>query len=348
MATAWVVRSGKYGERDQWAIENGVSGGGWREVPDLSPCRSRQDVAAVIADTFPELGAPAQANYTGQTWALRGRIRVGDLLVMPLKTTKQIAMGQVTGGYEYRSHETDPEKRHVVRVDWKVTDLPRSAVKQDLLYTLGSALSVFAPTKGHAVERLRALLARGEDPGQLPFVPVARGAGGSSRDTDDVDEPELHTDIVEVARDRITARIAEEFAGHDLAALVTAVLEAEGFVCTMSPPGADRGIDIVAGRGLLGMESPRTIVQVKSGGQISEMVVRDLNGVIHAQGAEQGLLVAWGGLTKPARDAVYGQQFRIRVWTAEDLIDAVTRVYDDLPEDIRARLPLKQVWMLAE
>ncbi|MGA4778069.1 restriction endonuclease [Cellulosimicrobium sp. AB352] len=347
MSAAWVVRSGRYGERDQWAIDNGVSGGGWREVPDLTSCRSRQDVAAVIADTYPELGPPAQANYTGQTWALRGRIKVGDLLVMPLKTTKQIAMGHVTGGYEYRSQEADPEKRHVVRVDWKVTDLPRSAVKQDLLYSLGSALSVFAPTKGHAIERLRALLARGEDPGQLPFVPAGR-AGGSARDADDVDEPELHTDIVEVARDRITARIAEEFAGHDLAALVTAVLEAEGFVCTMSPPGADRGIDIVAGRGLLGMESPRIIVQVKSGGQISEMVVRDLNGVIHAQGAEQGLLVAWGGLTKYARDAVYGQQFRIRVWTAEDVIDAVTRVYDDLPEDIRARLPLKQVWMLAE
>ncbi|WP_235534491.1 restriction endonuclease [Oerskovia sp. Root22] len=267
-------------------------------------------------------------------------------MVMPLKTTKQIAMGHVASGYVYRSGELEPDKRHVVGVDWKVTDVSRAAVKQDLLYSLGSALSIFAPTKSHAVERLQRLLEVGEDPGTAPFSSPVKLAGLTS--DDDVDEPELHADIVEVARDRITARIAEEFAGHELALLVTAILEAEGFVCTMSPPGADRGIDIVAGRGILGMDSPRLIVQVKSGAQISDIVVRDLSGVIHSQGAEQGLLVAWGGLTKPARDSVYGQQFRIRVWTAEDVVDAVTRVYDDLPEEIRSRLPLKRVWMMAE
>lgn len=346
MVTAWVVRAGRFGERDQWALENGVSGGGWRELPDLTPCRTRKDVAGVIAQTYPDLGAPAQANYTGQTWALRARIQPDDLMVMPLKTTKQIAMGYVTSGYVYRSGEPEPDKRHVVGVDWKVTDVSRAGVKQDLLYSLGSALSIFAPTKSHAVERLQRLLEVGEDPGTAPFSSPVKLAGLTL--DDDVDEPELHADIVEVARDRITARIAEEFAGHELALLVTAILEAEGFVCTMSPPGADRGIDIVAGRGILGMDSPRLIVQVKSGAQISDIVVRDLSGVIHSQGAEQGLLVAWGGLTKPARDSVYGQQFRIRVWTAEDVVDAVTRVYDDLPEEIRSRLPLKRVWMMAE
>lgn len=28
---AWVIRSGKYGERDQWALEKGLSGGGWKK-----------------------------------------------------------------------------------------------------------------------------------------------------------------------------------------------------------------------------------------------------------------------------------------------------------------------------
>jgi restriction system protein len=129
---------------------------------------------------------------------------------------------------------------------------------------------------------------------------------------------------------------------------VTAILEAEGFTCTMSPPGADGGIDIVAGRGLLGMDAPRLVVQVKSGGQIGDPVVRDLSGVMHDQNADQGLLVAWGGLSKQARSTVQGQQFRMRVWTAEDVIDGVLRVYESLPEEIRSRIPLKRVWMLAE
>jgi restriction system protein len=115
---AWVIRSGKYGERDDWALQNGCSGGGWKEVPDLGPYATKPDVAQVVAKTFH--GAPdgKVANFAGQLWALRGRIQPGDLMVMPLKTTKQIALGRVTGGYEHRAGEDDGNKRHVVPVDW--------------------------------------------------------------------------------------------------------------------------------------------------------------------------------------------------------------------------------------
>jgi restriction system protein len=350
MTAAWVVRAGRNGERDSWALANGVSGGGWYDVPDLTKCSTRADVGAVLSQVFADFGAAALANYTGQMWALRGRIQPGDLLAMPLKTTKQIAIGRVVSGYEYLASADDPAKRHIVRVDWHVTDLPRSAVKQDLLYSLGSALSIFAPTKNHAIARLEQLLETGTDPGQIPFQASIRVPGGKATvsEEDDVDEPELHADIVQVARDQISARIAEEFAGHDLTLLVTAILEAEGFTCTMSPPGADGGIDIIAGRGVLGMDTPRVIVQVKSGAQTGDAVVRDLIGVLHTQGADQGLLVAWGGLSKQARGTVHGQQFRMRVWEAEDVVDAVMRVYSKLTEELRSRLPLKRVWMLAE
>jgi restriction system protein len=185
-------------------------------------------------------------------------------MVMPMKTTKAIAFGRVTGGYQHLADESDSEKRHVVPVNWEVNDLPRSAVKQDLLYTLGSALSVFAPTRGNAVARLEALLRTGNDPGAMPFPPSPTSPGpNASGDGDDVDKPETLLDIDEVARDQITTRIAEEFTGHELTTLVTAILAARGFVCIQSPPGADRGIDVVAGRGALGMDSPRVIVQVK-------------------------------------------------------------------------------------
>lgn len=349
MTAAWVVRAGKYGEREQWALAQGRAGSGWHEVADLTPCTSRDDVAERVAAAFPELGAAARANYTGQLWALRGRIAVGDLLVLPLKSTsnKSIAVGRVTGGYEYLADEP-ADRRHTIAVDWRVTDLPRSAVKQDLLYTLGSALTIFAPTRGAAVARLEALVETGEDPGAVPFLPKAIGPPSVPQaEDDDVDEPELHADIAEVALDQITTRIFEEFNGHDLTALVTALLEAEGFTCTMSPPGVDQGIDIVAGRGLLGMDSPRVIVQVKSGSAVGEPVVRDLLGVVSTQRADQGLIVAWGGLSGPARAAIRAQQFKVRAWDSSDVVTSMLRLYDRLPEDIRARLPLRRVWMLA-
>lgn len=351
MVTAWVVRSGRYGERDAWALQNGTSGGGWKEVPDLTDCSSREAVGAVIAATYSDFSDNALANYTGQMWALRARIKPGDLLIMPLKTTKRIAMGRVTGGYEYLRDQPDPDCRHVVRVDWSITDLPRTAVKQDLLYTLGSALSIFAPSKNQAVARLETIFRTLVDPGQVPFlgsVGPKVGVHDKPLGEDDVDEPELHADIDEVALDQITARIAEEFAGHGLAALVSEILEAEGYMCTTSEPGRDGGIDIIAGRGVLGLDQPRIIVQVKSGGQVGDPVVHQLHGVMSTQGADQGLLVAWGGLTKPARDSLRGHQLKVRVWESSDIVDALLRTYDRLSEDTRTRLPLKRVWMLAD
>jgi restriction system protein len=349
MTTAWVIRSGKSGERDSWALKHDCSGGGWADVPDLSSAATRDQVAQIVTETFPG-SAALIANYTGQLWALRGRVRPGDLLVMPMKTTKQIAIGRVTGGYEYLTAEEDPNCRHVVRVNWQRQDLPRAAVKQDLLFTLGSAMSVFAPSKNNAVVRLESLLDHGTDPGQVP--PAAHSGrkpyAPADRDgAETVDEPELATDIEEVAYDRITARISEDFAGHNLATLVTAILQTDGLTCTQSPPGPDGGIDIIAGRGVLGLDHP-ILVQVKSGGQVGSPVVNQLHGVMATHGAEQGLLVAWGGLTKQAQDALATHKLRVRVWQSADVVDAVLSNYERLPAEIRTALPLKRVWILQD
>ncbi|OWY80495.1 restriction endonuclease [Rhodococcus sp. BUPNP1] len=347
MTAAWVVRSGKLGERDQIALEQSCSGGGWEELPDLTDCTSRDEVAKVVNDVLSRESKGRIQNAVAQLWALRGRITPGDILVMPMKTTKQLALGRVTEGYRYRS-DNSPAMRHVVSVDWQRTDLPRSAVKQDLLYILGSVLTVFAPSKNNAVARLD----YGTDPGAVEPLPTLISQGATSVEADSsVDSPELSTDFEQVVTDQILTRICEDFAGHELAGLVTAVLEAEGFRCDMAPPGPDGGVDITAGRGPLGLDTPTLLVQVKSGGQVGGQVgapvVSQLQGVMSAQGADQGLLVAWGGLTRPARDQMRHHRLRIRVWEAADVVDAVLRNYARLPSGIQTRLPLKQVWMLS-
>ena len=349
MTQAWVIRAGRHGERDAWALQSGFSGGGWAGVPDLTPATTRDAVGEIVAEFFTGASDAKTANFGGQLWALRGRIQPGDLLVMPLKTTKQIALGRVTGPYEYRAQEPDPAKRHVVPVEWKRVDLPRSSVKQDLLFTLGSAMSIFSPSKNDAVARLEHLLEFGVDPGQTGFFPQPGGPsqGKQTGGIEDVDEPELSPDIEQAALDQITAKISEEFTGHELATLVTALLEAQGMHCVQSPPGPDGGIDIIAGRGLLGLDDP-ILVQVKSGGQVGAPVVSQLHGVMATYGAQQGLLVAWGGLSKPAQDSLKTSQLRIRVWQAADVVEEVLAHYEDLNDDVRGRLPLKRMWMLTD
>ncbi|MBA8792808.1 restriction system protein [Friedmanniella endophytica] len=350
MPAAWVVRSGKNGEREAWSLQNGVAGTGWWEFPDLTPIGSRQELTELVLHRLTGLKSGAVAGYVGQLWALSKRIQVGDLMVLPLKTTKQIALGRVTGHYEYRANETDLSLRHVIPVDWIRTDVARNAVKQDLLFTLGSALTVFAPTKNHAIARLEAVLATGQDPGQVPSIGGSLSnisSAGASETDGTVDEPELSPDIEDVAQVKITARIAEEFAGHDLATLVTALLSIDGFDCRQSPPGPDGGVDILAGRGLLGLDEPLLLVQVKSGSQVGAPVVQQLHGAMAQFGASQGLLVSWGGVTKPAAAQLHNQKLRVRLWEAPDVVEAVLSRYDQLPEDIRVKLPLKRVWTLS-
>ncbi len=344
VVSAWVIRSGRYGERDAWAIESSHSGGGWQEVPDLTHAASHDAVAALVRSAFPEATTGTLNTQVGQVWAMRSRIAVGDLMVMPMKTTQRIAFGIVSGGYHYLADEPDSTRRHVLDVEWKRQDVLRGAVKQDLLYTLGSALSVFSPSKNDAVRRLQAILDTGVDPGQSGL----KQPGIPSSDEDAVDQPESDLDTAQVARDRITTRVNEEFKGHGLAELVGALLTAEGFTCTVSPPGPDQGIDIIAGTGPLGIDSPRVIVQVKSGGVIGNAVVNQLNGVINQHNADQGLLVAWDGLTGPGREALRNMQLRIALWESTDVINKLLALYDRLPEELKNRLPLQRVWMLAD
>ena len=93
--------------------------------------------------------------------------------------------------------------------------------------------------------------------------------------------------------------------------------------------------------------TPKLIVQVKTP-QVGSEVVSQLNGLVSTHGADYGLLVTWAGLTKPARDAVKHQRFRVKVSESEDVVEAVLRNYEKLPETITERLPLRRVWMLKD
>jgi restriction system protein len=70
-----------------------------------------------------------------------------------------------------------------------------------------------------------------------------------------------------------------------------------------------------------------------------------LNGAIHRFQADQALLVTFGGVTSPARTYLETQYFNIRVWTIDDIIQAIYKHYPLLDSEMKARLPLKQIWV---
>ena len=123
-----------------------------------------------------------------------------------------------------------------------------------------------------------------------------------------------------------------------------AVLEADGWVTKISVPGPDGGVDILAGRGSLGLDTPRLCVQVKSQNSPADVTVyRTLQGTMQTFKAEQGLLVCWGGFNKVVLAESRQGHFMVRLWDSRDLVGAIYRNYERLPAEIQAELPLKRV-----
>lgn len=347
--SSWIIREGVAGEREAWALEHGLAGGGFNQVGDLTGCSTREDVRQVVEKALPGDPPGRVMNYTGQLWALRSSITPGDVVLMPMKTTKKLAIGVCTGGYHYRADDPDVSKRHCVSVAWKRDDISRAAIKDDLLNTINGAMTIFQAAKNNAEHRIRRLLEGHTDPGSLDASTIAPvlGAVDNEPPSDVVDPTAAPT--LDAIRDRVRTHLIENFGKHKLTRLVADILSVDGYVCTVSPEGPDFGVDIIAGRGLLGLDSPTVIVEVKSeAGQIGAPVVRGLQGAMASHKADQGLLVAWGGLTKAAESTIRNDRLRIAVWDSEAVIDHLFEVYEKLPEDVRLRLPLKRTWVLDE
>jgi restriction system protein len=348
--TAWIVRAGKYGEREQLALDESLAGGGFAEVADLTGAGTKDKVRAAVTAGFPQAAPGTQANFTGQLWAFRGTIKPGDLIVMPMKTTKKIAIGICRSGYKYRIDDPDATRRHTIGVEWKNTDISRAGIKDDLLNTINGAMTIFQASKNNAEARLHATLQTGVDPGNggaALGTAASSTNGGGGDDTDVVDPTPAPT--LEAIRDRVLTFLVENYGQHKLTHLIAEILRVEGYTCDVSPEGPDFGVDIIAGRGPLGLDSPTLIVEVKSeAGQIAAPIVRGLQGAMASHKADQGLLVAWGGLNKPAVAAIRTDRLSIRVWDAYDVLDHLFAVYDRLPDETRARIPLKRAWVIDE
>lgn len=336
----YLARAGSNGEDETYALDHGLAIIGFREEPSLASAKDYHAILEIVKAAEPTLKPRAAGNYAGQLWAFVLAMKPGDLIVLPRKLTSQVAIGRVTGPYKYQ--KIGGSFRHTRPVDWIRPDVARSVFEQDLLYSFGAFMTVCSITRNGAEQRVAAVLTGKPDPGYVPTPGKTPRAEAPTADTEDAP-----LDLGQAAHDQIVAHIQSRFSGHALERLVGAVLTAEGWVTKLSAPGADGGVDILAGRGSLGLDPPRLCVQVKSqAAPVDVTEYRTLQGSMQTFKAEQGLLVAWGGFNKKVLGEAKQSYFAVRLWDSRDLVEAIYRNYKRLPAEIQAELPLKQVWML--
>jgi restriction system protein len=335
----WMVRAGKHGAQEATAIEKNIVAIGWNELENLSGVKTREELAELLQKAYPEGTPNAVANFVGQIWAFISRIQVNDWVVLPLKHRSAIAIGEVRSNYEYRT-DLGELVHHTRKVKWLKTDLPRTAFDQDLLYSFGAFMTVCKIKRNDAEARVHAIVEGGPRP--VPQSP------GSQDDAENAESRSIELlDVERAAADQIQQMISRRYRGHRLADLVDAVLRAQGYVTKVSTPGADGGVDILAGSGPLGFDQPRICVQVKSqDSPIDVSEFRELRGVMEANHAEHGVLVSWGGFKQSVLREATSAYFKIRLWDQGEFLKQLLAHYDQLPDELKTELPLKRIWAL--
>jgi restriction system protein len=340
---AWLIRAGSHGEYELKFIQENRVYVTWDDLDiDLSKLSHRVELTEAMVQRYPDTKPRAIANWVSQVWPFAHEIKKSDVVILPLKTQRTIQIGEITGDYHFEPGGPNPFF-HWRPVKWIVEPVPRAHFGTDLLNTFGAFLTICRVQRNNAEVRIAAMRANGWKPESIAAVtkigalPVPEAADAAE-----------NTDLEEAARDQIARLIAARFKGHGLTRLVEAILKAQGYVTYRSLEGADGGADILAGAGPLGFGAPRLCVEVKSESSPTDRPTVDkLLGAVSKFGAQEGLFVSWSGFKTNVPKELAASFFRVRLWTQNELLEALFAHYDHLDDDLKAELPLKRIWTVA-
>lgn len=158
---AWMVRGGRQGHREEAALREGKALIGWEDLGDLSGL-SREEIRDALNDAYPDESNHLIGNWTGQLDRFVNEMRVGDIVVMPMKSDGMLAIGTIQSDYEFDDSGSD---EHYRVVDWTRSDVDRTTLKHDIRASLGSLLTICELGRFGAAQRLKHVQEGGVDPG---------------------------------------------------------------------------------------------------------------------------------------------------------------------------------------
>ncbi|WP_420106778.1 restriction endonuclease [Herbaspirillum huttiense] len=337
----WLIRAGSHGEYEHKFIQENRVYVTWDDLDvDLSKMSGRSELTAAMTQRYSEAKPKTIQNWVSQVWPFAHEMKIGDLVVIPLKSQPAVYIGEITGDYQCQPSGPSPFF-HSRAVKWIGEAIPRTHFGKDLLFSFGAFMTICRIKRNNAEQRIAAMRSNGWKAETLAAATKATASASNDEETAD-------SDLDELARDQIASLISARFKGHGLTRLIEGILKAQGYTTYRSPEGADGGADILAGSGPLGFSAPRLCIEVKSeDNPIGREPVDKLLGAMTKFNADQGLFVAWGGFKGNVQKEMASQFFRLRLWTQKEILEQLFEQYDRLDEDLKAELPLKRVWMVA-
>ena len=330
--TLWVVHIGHNDHIALRARDEGFIAIGWVEMGDMSSLKTRDEFKEAFKRAFPD-ATPGQLRTSGQPYRFVNEMKIGDPVVYPIQSTREIAIGKITGEYEYKidDDELRPQYPNYRKVEW-IKIVPRTAFTQAALYSFG-AFSTVSTSDDYLEEVQNILEHKPKD--------VIEDIENEEQIDEAEDEEDLFDTAILQTEDYLLKqwiRTAQEFE-H----VVAAVLEAIGYTTKVTKASRDHGIDIIAHPDPLGLKSPYVKVQVKSGtSSISGPTVSQLKGSL--QTGEQGMFVSLGNFTKDALSIARNTSYLVLI-DGQEFVRLFLDYYDKLDARWQSRFPLKRVYI---
>lgn len=329
MATSnmWMVRADSGGRLfDQFKAE-GIVAIGWQEMGDFTPLKTREDFAKAVRKAWPEMSTAQVAVATSQAYRFAREIGQGDRAITYDPTERHYLVGTIESDYVFDS--TRSEFRNLRKVKWEGS-IPRDALSVSTRNSLGAISTLFLIPPDAAKEMEKVLKTGTREVIQTDV----------QEEISQVDEilKDIQSKAFEFTKDRI-ARLTWD----ELQELVAGLLRAMGYKTQVSPPGSDRGKDIVASPDGFGFESPRIVVEVKHrGAAMGSQEIRSFLGGRHKD--DKGLYVSTGGFSKEARYEAERANIPVALMDLNDLVKAVLEHYEAMDPDTKRLLPLRKVY----
>ncbi len=333
MAT-WLVKAGYQGMiadkfRDQKKIAVG-----WNSLGDFPISGDwytfRAEVKKRLPDDYSERRVGAAA---GQLWSFVRTMNQGDFVITPIKSTREVLVGKVTGDYKFDPNfDTGyPRTRSVAWFSPVLWD----SIPANLRNSFTNWLTIARPSGDFAP-----IIEAAQSPKHAPEI--LRTVEESANEPIATSETE---NLAERAEEAVR-EILKNMGDVDFQRIVGAVFRSAGFteLYNSAGKGADGGIDIILSKNPLGA-GERIIVQVKHTGEpVGEPELRLLAGALKPN--EFGLMVGLNGVKSNGQRYWRDNRDRLlRPMDATDLIQMLQENYEKLQDEDKALLPLKRVFV---
>lgn len=336
----WMIR-GERGRLYDTFREQEMVAIGWPEIAaDVRPEMPREAMATLYQTRVPRLSWPSAYAGASQIWRFMNEIAVGDGVITYSPGNRTYLKGEVIGAPSYNAETADQGLALLRRVRWRELEIARDRLSTRSRNSLGSTLTIFRLPDDVADELERLI--------QLP--------DSVAEEQTHIDSPDLDTlaDAAQIsALDGVQAQALERvkdivvnLSWDEMQELVAGILRAMGYKTQISPPGPDRGRDIVASPDGFGFEHPRIVVEVKHrSGQVNSQAIRGFIGGRHPD--DRGLFVSTGGFTKDAKYEADRSSVPLALWDADTLVRTLIDHYQATDSETKRLVPLKRIYVPA-